>query len=74
MRAVAVIFILLSIGANFYYNNLSSLVLAMFSFPVIVWLLVKKRKPKLKPEADNYRKDSETSDMTFDQMERDKAR
>jgi hypothetical protein len=44
MRVVAIVFILLSVGANFYYNNITSLVLAMFSFPVLIWLLVKKKK------------------------------
>ena len=73
MRAVAIIFILLSVGANFYFNNLSSLVLAMFSFPVLVWLLVRKRKPKVKTEVDAPRNNPKTSDVTLDQIEEDKT-
>jgi len=52
MRAAAIIFILLSVTANFYFNNLSSLVLAMFSFPVLIGLLLRKKKPGTKERTE----------------------
>jgi Flp pilus assembly protein TadB len=44
MRIAAIIFIILAVVANFFFNNLTVFVLAMFSFPVLLWLLLKKRK------------------------------
>lgn len=46
MRFAAILFIVASLGVNFVYNNLSSLVLAMFAFPVLLMLLLKKNKRK----------------------------
>lgn len=44
MRVAAIVYILLSLLANFWYGNLTTFVLAAFSFPLLVWLLVRKRK------------------------------
>lgn len=74
MRAVAIIFILLSVSANFYYDNPSSLVLAMLSFPVLLWLLLTKRKRNLPPNAEPPVNHPKTTDISFDSMEEDKAR
>ena len=46
MRIAAILFIVVTLTINFVYNNLSSLVLAMFSFPVLLWLLRRKKKRK----------------------------
>jgi len=46
MRIAAIVFILLALIANFIFNNLTVFVLAMFSFPVLLWLLLKKHKPR----------------------------
>lgn len=46
MRIAAILFILVSLGINFVYNNFSTLMLAMFSFPVLVVLLLRKKKRK----------------------------
>ena len=72
MRVAAIIFILLSLATNFYFDNPSSLVLAMFSFPVLVWLLLKKRKPKADPKTDTFRDKPETNDIPFDSMEEER--
>ena len=45
MRIAAIIFIILSVVANFIFNTLPVFMLAMFSFPVLLWLLLKKKKP-----------------------------
>jgi hypothetical protein len=47
MRVVAILFIVASVTANFIYNQLTTLVLAMFSFPVLLWLLLKKKKKRV---------------------------
>lgn len=47
MRITAVIFIVLAIGANFYFNNLTSLVVAMLSFPLLLVVLLKRKRRKL---------------------------
>lgn len=44
MRTAAILFIVLALVANFYFNNLTSLVVAMVSFPVLLWVLLKKKK------------------------------
>ena len=44
MRIIAILFIVLSVAANFFFNNMASLLMAMFSFPVLLWVLLKKRK------------------------------
>jgi 4-hydroxybenzoate polyprenyltransferase len=63
MRIAAVIFILLSVGANFYFNNLTSLVVAMFSFPVLLWLLLKRRKRVWKANPDPTLHHPEKTDL-----------
>jgi hypothetical protein len=72
MRVAAIIFILLSVTVNFYYNNPSSLVLAMFSFPVLLWLLLSKRKPKGGFKVDMPRNKQETTDTSFDKIEEER--
>jgi hypothetical protein len=47
MRVVAILFIVASVTANFIYNQLTTLVLAMFYFPVLIWLLLKKKKKRV---------------------------
>jgi|GEM_PF-4417171 len=47
MRITAVIFIVLAIGANFYFNNLTSLVVAMLSFPLLLVVLLKRKRRKV---------------------------
>jgi chromate transport protein ChrA len=49
MRVVAILFIVVTLVANFYFNNITSLVVAMFAFPVLVGLLLRKRKRHQKP-------------------------
>lgn len=44
MRIVAILYVVLSVSANFFYGNLTTFVLAAFSFPLLVWLLVRKQK------------------------------
>jgi hypothetical protein len=44
MRVVAVLYIVLSLCANFWVGSLSTFVLATFSFPFLLWLLLRKRK------------------------------
>lgn len=44
MRIGAIIFIIVAVVANFIFNNLTVFVLAMFSFPVLLWVLLKKKK------------------------------
>jgi len=61
MRIAAIIFITLSLVANFYYNNLTSLVAAMFSFPVLIWVLVKRRKKVGKVETGAHHQHPENA-------------
>ena len=44
MRIAAVLYILLSVGANFFIGNRLTFLLAALSFPVLVWLLLRKRQ------------------------------
>jgi len=44
MRIAAVLYILLSVGANFFIGNRLTFLLAALSFPVLVWLLLSKRQ------------------------------
>lgn len=44
MRVAAILFIVLTIVANFIFNNITSLVVAMFAFPVLLWVLLKRKK------------------------------
>lgn len=44
MRIAAVLYVLLSVGANFFIGNRLTFALAALSFPVLVWLLLRKRK------------------------------
>lgn len=44
MRIAAIVYITLSLLANFYYGNLTTFVLAAVSFPLLVWLLARRRK------------------------------
>ena len=46
MRIAAILFILATLVVNFMYNNFSSLVLATLSFPVLLWLLLRRKKRK----------------------------
>lgn len=72
MRVAAILFILLSVSANFYFNNPSSLVLAMFSFPLLVMLLLKKRKQKAGVKFNAPQSQTETADTSFDRMEEER--
>lgn len=46
MRIAAIVYIIITVVANFFIDNLTVLLLAMLSFPVLLWLLLKKRKTK----------------------------
>lgn len=46
MRIAAIIYIVASIAVNFLVDNFTVFILAMLSFPVLVWLLLKKKKVK----------------------------
>ncbi|RYF78765.1 MAG: hypothetical protein EON98_15355 [Chitinophagaceae bacterium] len=59
MRIAALIFIILAVGANFYFNNLTSLVVAMFSFPVLVWVLLRRRRKTLPMPKQSSRRGAE---------------
>ena len=50
MRITAVVFIVLAIAANFYFNNLTSLVVAMLSFPLLLVVLLKRKRRRLPPQ------------------------
>lgn len=56
MRVAAIVYIVLSTLVNFEIGNPGTFVLAALSFPLLVWLLVsKKKKPQrhqLKEKAD----------------------
>lgn len=49
MRLAAVLYIVASVGANFFIGTLTTFALAALSFPLLVWLLLKK-KPKALPQ------------------------
>ena len=44
MRIAAILYIVVSITANFFIGSLSTFALAALSFPVLLWLLVRKKK------------------------------
>ena len=50
MRVVAILYIILSVGANFFVGSIQTFVLAAFSFPVLLWLLLRKRKTIVQSE------------------------
>jgi hypothetical protein len=55
MRVAAIIYIVLSLGANVIFDSLTVLLFAMFSFPLLLWLLLTKKKKTLshpKPNAN----------------------
>jgi len=47
MRIAAIVFIVLAVIANFIFDNLTIFVLAMFSFPALLWVLLKKKKQRV---------------------------
>ena len=47
MRIAAIVFIVLAVIANFVFDNLTIFVLAMFSFPVLLWVLLTKKKQRV---------------------------
>ncbi|HUC80734.1 MAG TPA: hypothetical protein VMR70_07435 [Flavisolibacter sp.] len=49
MRVVAILFVVLTLVANFVFNNITSLVVAILSFPVFLWALLKKKKRRNPP-------------------------
>lgn len=46
MRVVSIAYIILSLLLNFIYNSLTTLLLAFVSFPLVLLLVHKKRKPR----------------------------
>ena len=44
MRIAAIVYIVASITANFFIGSLSSFALAALSFPLLLWLLIRKKK------------------------------
>jgi len=53
MRMAAIVYIVISVVANFIIDHFTVFVLAMFSFPVLIWLLLRREKSKnQKPVAD----------------------
>jgi hypothetical protein len=46
MRTVSIAYIILSLLLNFIYNSLTTLLLAFVSFPLVLLLIRKKKKPR----------------------------
>lgn len=47
MRIAAIVYIILSLTANFIFDNLTVLVLAMLSFPLLLYVLLKKQSRQM---------------------------
>lgn len=60
MRIAGVIYIILSLAANFIIGSTETLVLAFLSFPLTIWLLLTKRKNKSK-DTKTFSRESETN-------------
>jgi hypothetical protein len=67
MRIITIVFILLSLTANFIFDSLPVLLLSMLSLPLLLWLLLTKKKKtlsNLKPDVhatEQRRTTSQTS-------------
>lgn len=46
MRTVSIVYIILSLALNFIYNSLTTLLLAFLSFPLLLLLIRRKKKPR----------------------------
>jgi hypothetical protein len=46
MRAFYIVYIILSLALNFIFNSLTTLLLAFLSFPMVLYLVRSRKKPK----------------------------
>ena len=46
MRTVAIAYIIIALTMNFIYNSLTTLLLAFLSFPLVLLLIRRKKKPR----------------------------
>lgn len=46
MRTVSIVYIIISLVMNFIYNSLTTLLLAFVSFPLLLLLIRRKKKPR----------------------------
>lgn len=53
MRIAAILYIIASVGANFFVGSLTTFVLAALSFPLLIWLLAKKKTQTKNTVAQN---------------------
>lgn len=46
MRTVSIAYIIISLALNFIYNSLTTLLLAFLSFPLLLLLIRRRKKPR----------------------------